>query len=1086
MAELNESKVFLNDPAFINPLPIESQETQNVLGEKDAYAESDPITLSENDALNPENEPEALTPAQEMMIDQLLSESNLENENPKDISKEDVFSAPSEEHHVETVESPTTRDSFTFKCIFCDRVLSAVDNPKLLECLHNSCSSCIDSKLYEHSNDGMPAQIECPPCGIICNPDNIIENQFLLELASNNEDPNKNADMKCSNCSDDAVATSYCTDCSEFICDNCVQAHQRLKITKDHTIKPKEDGLVELHSVSNGGPANLFCMIHPHEKLSLFCETCDKLTCRDCQLIEHREHKYKFTNEIASEAKKFIAEMLKDVGYKRALLTSAMKVIDDRQNLITDKKGALVNEITQLVVKLTNTINVRGKQLIAKLSEVCESKQKTLQEKKVALEQLSKMTDHCIEFTQHALTNGSDMALLFSKKLMTEHLKRIKCKRADIPNPEIPVRIHLALDKVPDLIKVMSTIGQIVVDGRVYPSQSSSPASSIPPQSSTSPGQVRPPQQPSPISPLHQLPSPSGFQNTTRMPGPPPYSQYQSTSPYSSGMNVQSMGQNLAQGMGQNMAQGMGPNMQSMGQAMAQNRLQMGPPGMNNIPQPLANTLTQLSMSRMQRPQALQRALMPRMPLGLNQQQQQVSSSTHPQGMLADRSNLRHLLQPSNASNTNNGFNHVYIQTGPGQYQAIQPHMAQQFQNRFPGQQQIRFSQQNNQVRMLLPTQQNRMPVQQQQQTQQQSQHQQLQTQQQQQQQQQQRLPQYPSGGGVKWHTPQQSTTENTNGNTNRNMTLPSINDNFKITLRQQTPNDPNKNLPGTVTSTIPKTPSPNHVQGKSDTERNLDKFCEDSVKDLMATIAKLDSNGVQVLAEGRQKGGSPHVDSSTGDSGVGSVGTKIKSELSETSKDDPNEDWCAVCMDGGELVCCDKCPKVFHQYCHIPNLSVEENDTWQCLLCMNFADIPESILSEKKEGELSLKEKKIAERLVLELYCQYDPSLPFREVIGADNEDYHSIIKRPIALDSIRQKLNWNADIHYRNMEELVRDVRLMFKNAYLYNPVDSQVYMDAKTLEKFFDEQLEKFLPEYAYEMFEDEDSQPPTKKFRRIVTD
>lgn len=102
---------------------------------------------------------------------------------------------------------------------------------------------------------------------------------------------------------------------------------------------------------------------------------------------------------------------------------------------------------------MTNTINVRGKQLVAKLTEVCDSKQKTLQEKKLALEQLSKMTDHCIEFTQHALENGSDMALLYSKKQVTDHLKRIKCKRADIPNPEIPVRIHLALDKVPDLIK---------------------------------------------------------------------------------------------------------------------------------------------------------------------------------------------------------------------------------------------------------------------------------------------------------------------------------------------------------------------------------------------------------------------------------------------------------------------------------------------------------------------------------------------------------------------------------------------------------------------------------------------------------
>lgn len=40
-----------------------------------------------------------------------------------------------------------------------------------------------------------------------------------------------------------------------------------------------------------------------------------------------------------------------------------------------------------------------------------------------------------------------------------------------------------------------------------------------------------------------------------------------------------------------------------------------------------------------------------------------------------------------------------------------------------------------------------------------------------------------------------------------------------------------------------------------------------------------------------------------------------------DSQKDDPNEDWCAVCMDGGELVCCDNCPKVFHIYCHIPSL---------------------------------------------------------------------------------------------------------------------------------------------------------------------
>lgn len=33
------------------------------------------------------------------------------------------------------------------------------------------------------------------------------------------------------------------------------------------------------------------------------------------------------------------------------------------------------------------------------------------------------------------------------------------------------------------------------------------------------------------------------------------------------------------------------------------------------------------------------------------------------------------------------------------------------------------------------------------------------------------------------------------------------------------------------------------------------------------------------------------------------------------------NEDFCAVCLNGGELLCCDHCPKVFHLSCHVPAL---------------------------------------------------------------------------------------------------------------------------------------------------------------------
>ena len=42
---------------------------------------------------------------------------------------------------------------------------------------------------------------------------------------------------------------------------------------------------------------------------------------------------------------------------------------------------------------------------------------------------------------------------IYIHRQITQHLQRIKSRRADIPNPEIPVRIHLATDKVPDLIR---------------------------------------------------------------------------------------------------------------------------------------------------------------------------------------------------------------------------------------------------------------------------------------------------------------------------------------------------------------------------------------------------------------------------------------------------------------------------------------------------------------------------------------------------------------------------------------------------------------------------------------------------------
>lgn len=318
----------------------------------------------------------------------------------------------------------------------------------------------------------------------------------------------------------------------------------------------------------------------------------------------------------------------------------------------------------------------------------------------------------------------------------------------------------------------------------------------------------------------------------------------------------------------------------------------------------------------------------------------------------------------------------------------------------------------------------------------QQAQQQQQQQQVQQQQQQQQLAQMQQSSGGAKWHTPQQKQSNHGNSMGIMGMSMsppatanPSLfPDAFKIplrspdTLRNQsaTTNGSSSNstsfsLPN-VSSTNPKTPSPSQKDQQKDLDSiALDGVCTDTVNDLLATIAKLDSNGVQVLPEGRNKATSPQVHSSTDTLDHQNSSHVSMNDKNNQPKDDPNEDWCACCMDGGELMCCDKCPKVFHQACHIPVISSlpDETETWQCLLCYNFADAPpgkkheiavrfkiylsnliKDQVGEKRGLGLSAFDLKVLQRILLELFCQYELSSYFRVLPPQDtSKNYYETV---------------------------------------------------------------------------------------------
>lgn len=86
---------------------------------------------------------------------------------------------------------------------------------------------------------------------------------------------------------------------------------------------------------------------------------------------------------------------------------------------------------------------------------------------------------------------------------------------------------------------------------------------------------------------------------------------------------------------------------------------------------------------------------------------------------------------------------------------------------------------------------------------------------------------------------------------------------------------------------------------------------------------------------------------------------------------------------------------------------------------------------------------KKKYESIAIPFYYPVDP-------VALNIPTYHSIIKKPMDLQTVQTKLQTGQ---YENAKEMEADVRLMFKNCYKFNIPGDPTYNSGKSLEEVFD---------------------------------
>lgn len=125
------------------------------------------------------------------------------------------------------------------------------------------------------------------------------ENTFLQDLCTM-YDYKHGKTRHCDYCKFDGkvvTAGHLCLECHDNMCQNCTGAHHRTKLTRTHKVIPYAQVEKGLYDIDVREYQHQLCKTHPEEVLSMFCEKCEVLLCKECKVEAHDTHKWVDTDK---------------------------------------------------------------------------------------------------------------------------------------------------------------------------------------------------------------------------------------------------------------------------------------------------------------------------------------------------------------------------------------------------------------------------------------------------------------------------------------------------------------------------------------------------------------------------------------------------------------------------------------------------------------------------------------------------------------------------------------------------------------------------------------------------------------------
>lgn len=329
-----------------------------------------------------------------------------------------------------------------FTCPVC---LERYKDPRLLACTHTICRRCLVDILERDGN------LVCPVCNAtVALTDSGIEglpsNYFIknvLDVVVSNEEEFENGGLEktcrfCSSCDEGSPAISQCRDCNEYLCERCVMAHQRVRLTKDHVIirfqdhngrhsKPQSS---PIQPVSDRPPS--FCTYHEHEILRLFCDTCSQPICRECTMSEHSGHSFIYLQDAVDNSKTITLKLLADAKAGIKTIEESLLAAQSMTDRAEMRAQAVVTEVRATTRRHMTALEERERDLLRRVETIRQVKGKSLQVQIEELRQGLTSLNKTVDNVQQILDTGTDVDVLRTKDTMVAEIAGLRRLRGHL------------------------------------------------------------------------------------------------------------------------------------------------------------------------------------------------------------------------------------------------------------------------------------------------------------------------------------------------------------------------------------------------------------------------------------------------------------------------------------------------------------------------------------------------------------------------------------------------------------------------------------------------------------------------------